>query len=145
MSQPSKTPSQTSQYVYKTKKLENYSQTVGNCNQNSPARSFLQITLQKAIDDANNAKPIDFDGVTKGILYQLKLKNYNLRDSAAEMRQGRATKGSIIKTVRDKILSKVNEASRFETKFSTLSDITTIISGTVSIGDEGEFASAFRD
>ena len=48
----------------------------------------FQITLQKAIDDANNANPIDFDGVTKGMLYQLILENYDLRDDAAEMRAG---------------------------------------------------------
>jgi hypothetical protein len=61
------------------------------------------------------------------------------------MQQGWATRGSIIKTVRFKIFSKVNEASSFETKFSALSAVAAVISAIVGMENGGEFADALQD
>jgi hypothetical protein len=105
----------------------------------------FQITLQKAIDDANNANPIDFDGVTKGMLYQLILENYDLRDDAAEMRQGWVTRDKIIQVVKNRILAKVNSAAPFETKISALSAVATVINAIVGMENGGEFADALQD
>jgi hypothetical protein len=71
----------------------------------------FQETLQKAIDNANNAAPINFDDVAVGLVYEFDLDNYELRDDAAETQQGYATRESIINTVRDTIMSKVNLGS----------------------------------